>query len=92
MTRVLDYLLDLPQISFTKYSVAKEQKLDWKTTDRAFKKLLKFGVIRKTQGGYLLNEGSKVFRSIWEADFQMSSMVANETAAKYMRKQGEKKK
>ena len=88
MVAVLDWLGDLPQTEFSRALVAERCKLDWRTVNRIWPKLIKFKLIEPSQkiGAaklYRTMPKAPVFRALWSLDFEVSNIMHEE----YFKKQ-----
>lgn len=84
MPAVLDYLLDFPEVDFSKADVARECELQWQTVDEIFPLLERYGIIKKSrQIGraelYKVNEESKALQYLHKFDLQISTVDVDET-------------
>ena len=83
MVRILDYLLDLmyPHAVFSQKDVCKHAKVSRPTAVRAFKKLIRNGLIRKVKHGYKIVWGGKSpMRALMRFDLLMCFRAATESS------------
>ena len=83
MVRVLDYLLDLmdPNETFAQKDVCEFAKVSRPTAVRAFKKLIKHGLIRKVKHGYRIVGGERSpIRALMRFDLFMCMKENNRRA------------
>ncbi|MBI5227704.1 hypothetical protein HY988_03905 [Candidatus Micrarchaeota archaeon] len=64
MAKVLEYLIDFPEIDFSKADIARECNLQWQTVNEIFPLLERWGFVEKTRSIgraelYKVNESSK---------------------------------
>jgi len=72
-TRILDFLLNLPQIELTKARIAKESKVSWETVNSYMPILLKYKILTKNKNGkFKINENAEMTKALTSVDFLIS--------------------
>jgi predicted transcriptional regulator len=72
-TRILDFLLNLPQIELTKARIAKESKVSWETVNSYMPILLKYKILTKNKNGkFKINENAEMTKALISVDFLIS--------------------
>ncbi|RLJ04418.1 MAG: hypothetical protein DRP08_01760 [Candidatus Aenigmatarchaeota archaeon] len=77
IVKIMDFLLDEPELDYSKTEIAKECKLNWKTVNKVFPKLIAFEILVESRvinraKMYKLNKDSPVFKSLRQVDFQIT--------------------
>ena len=78
--KVLDFLLDEPELDYSKSDLARECKMTWLTVNKVVDRLEKFGILKQSRTinravMYRLDEQSKVFSSLQNVDMLISAIV-----------------
>jgi len=78
--KVLDFLLDEPELDYSKSDLARQCKVTWLTVNRVVDRLEKFGILKQSRTinravMYKLDEQSLVFSSLKNVDMLLSSIV-----------------
>ena len=79
-SKVLDFVLDEPQLDYSKKEIARKAGVSWKTVDNILPELESFGLvvfsrrINKAQL-YKVNSNSRVFNALKTLDFEISDTI-----------------
>jgi len=83
--KVLDFLLDEPELDYSKAELARQCKVTWLTVNRVVDRLEKFGILKKSRVinravMYKLDEKNDIFSSLKNVDALVSITVNEEPA------------
>lgn len=89
MAKVLEYLIEFPEIDFSKADVARECNLQWQTVNEIFPLLEKWGFVEKSRNIgraelYRVNESSQALQNLHKFALQIAATEADEIAEKEM--------
>ncbi|VVB98752.1 Uncharacterised protein [uncultured archaeon] len=81
--KVLDFLLDEPELDYSKTDLARECKMTWLTVNKVVDRLEKFGILARSRTinravMYKLNDASPIFSSLKNVDMLLSDIVYQE--------------
>ena len=81
MAKVLEYLLDFPEIDFSKADIARECDLQWQTVNELFPLLEKWSLVEKTRSIgradlYRVNESNKALQYLHKFALQIAAAEA----------------
>lgn len=68
-TKILDVLLDLPDITLSKAWIAREAKVSWKTVHAHIPTLLKHKILKKKDEGFIVVEKSPMTKALLRVDY-----------------------
>ncbi|HLC68958.1 MAG TPA: hypothetical protein VJH24_03900 [Candidatus Bilamarchaeaceae archaeon] len=89
MAKILEYLIEFPEIDFSKADVARECDLQWQTVNEVFPLLEKWGLVEKSRSIgraelYKVNESSKALQYLHKFALQVAAVEADEIAGKHV--------
>ena len=92
LVKVLDFMLDMPEMDFSKADVARECKLTWISVSKVFPKLEELRVIEKTRKVnraemYKVVKNSLLLQALHKADLELSLIVVKQIAAEEIKKE-----
>ena len=97
IVRVLDFLLDMPELDFSKAGVARECNLTWVSASKVFPRLEALGVIERTRKVnraemYRVVKNSLLLQALHKADLELSLIVVKQVAAEEIAKEKKEQK